>query len=341
MLEIFLRIFSDVNFLGAFIQTVVLIFLGFILKRKNVFNDGAKAVLTTLVWKITVPCFAFNAFMQDFNQQIFSKGVQIFYISIVFYILLIFAGKFSFIRLSKSQSTLAGLFFAIGQTTLFSMPVLQSVYDSKAGYSEVMLYISILSIVFRIFVYIVGFTLISGEKLTENTLLKLKQIFVTPVMIGMISGIICFLIQNKLPFVRLDRSLPQVYFTVKSLARMLNPCAMLLIGVTLGEADFQSAFKSGLAWIFAILRNVICPVIVTALCVLLHKIQFIQFNEYSLIAVVIAFSAPISVSLSVICVQYNKDQLLASRSVLVSTLLTIITLPMAFVLAHFAVDFLL
>lgn len=336
MFQIFCSIFTDVHFIGAFIQTVFLIFLGFILRRKEIFSGGAKSVFTTLVWKVTVPCFAFNAFMQDFDKGIFTSSLHVFVIAVVFYIILILAGKLIFLRKGRDISILAGLFFAIGQTTLFSMPILQSVYDGRPGYGEVMLNISAFSIVFRIFVYIVGFALISGEKFTKETFgPTLKKIFVTPVMIGMVLGIICFLIQGKIPFVRVDKSLPAVYMTVSSLAKMLNPCAMLLIGITLGESDFKSAFSSKLAWIFALLRNFAAPIVIMMLCLLIQKTGIVHLSQNSLVAIVIGFSAPISVSLSVICVQYQKEEQLASRSVLLSTLMTLISLPLAFVLAYY------
>lgn len=336
MFQIFLGVFTDIQFLGGFLQTVILILLGFILRRRGIFSDGAKSVLTTLVWKVTVPCFAFNAFMQDFSLDNLKSGIIILILSTIIYTLLIIIGKFSFIKLGKDKSLLGGLFLAIGQTTLFSMPILNSVYEGRLGYDEVMLNISCMSIVFRVFVYIVGFVLISGQKFTVKTFgPSLKKIFVTPVMIGMLSGILCFLVQNKLSFVRIDKSLPALYVTVRSLSRMLNPCAMLLIGVTLGESDFKSAFNDPVAWLFAFLRNFIAPIFVLGICILLQSLGVVVFTEYTLIALVIGFSAPISVSLSVMCVQYKREDLFASKAVLLSTLMTGISLPLMFVLVYY------
>lgn len=344
----FVRILTDINFLGAFLQTVILIFLGFILRRKNILEQNSKKVLTTLVWKITVPCFAFNAFMQDFDYINFKSSLKIFVLAFLIYIIIILLGKLIFIKKGKTISTLGGLFFAIGQTTLFSMPILQSIYESHG--EDVMLYISTISIVFRIFVYIVGFTLISGEKISRTNIgPTLKKIFVTPVMIGMFAGIIVFLIQNITPqistasgncsFLRIDKTLPALYLTVKTLSKMMGPVAMLLIGVTLGESNFASAFKDRLAWIFAVLRNICGPAIVLLICFILNKTGIFIFTEHSVISIVIAFSAPISVSLSVICVQFHKEEKLASRACLISTLLTAITLPLAFVATYIIFPF--
>lgn len=343
MLSTISLILFDVHFLGAFFQTIILILVGFFFRRKGLINDSGKSLLSTLIWKLAVPCFAFNAFMQDFNKENFIASINEFVLSIIFYIILIFIGKMIFIKKGKDISTLAALFMAIGQTTLFSMPILQSVYEGREHSSEVMLYISTISIVFRIFVYIIGFCLISGEKIRLSFLgSSLKKVFFTPVMIGMFLGIFVFLIQNityqvnvdgtNYSFLRIDKTLPIFYVTVKSVAAMVSPLSMLLIGMSIGQANFAQSIKDKTAWIIALLRNFISPIIIMILCFILKTLNIIPFTEYAAIALIIGFSAPISVSLSIMCVQYHREETLASRSCVISTLLTIVSLPIMFVL---------
>lgn len=337
MFDIFKIVFTDENFLSAFSQTIIIIALGFFFMRKGLIDVSAKKTLTALIWKLAVPCFAFNAFMQDFEWNSFKASITEFFLAVVFYIVLIFLGKLIFLKKGKDFSTVAGFMMAIGQTTLFSMPILQSVYQQKA--QEVLLYISTISIVFRIFVYIVAFTVISGEKITIKTLLpQIKKTFFTPVMIGMILGILVFVLQNKAPLLRVDKTLPVLYVTVKSLAAMVGPLCMLLIGMSVGEAKFSECFKDAYAWVLAILRNIIAPVVILGLCFIIHKTGMYHFNEYSLMAIVVGFSAPISVTLSIACMQFHKEEILASRSCVISTLMTLVTFPLSFVLVHFVLQ---
>lgn len=341
MVDAFSIVLSDIHFIGAFLQTVIIIMIGFLFRHYGLVSTADKKFLTTLIWKLAVPCFAFNAFMQDFNLNNFHSTIKVFFLAIIFYIFLIVIGRLLFIKKGKTISTIAGLFMAIGQTTLYSMPILNSVYQGRGG-DEVMLYISTFSIVFRIFVYCIGFYMISGEEIHIKTLgPNLRKIFLTPIMIGMFLGIFVFLVQNHTPQVmigdlsysilRIDKTLPALYVTVISLSRLVTPLCMFLIGMTMGEANFSEAFKDQTAWIVAICRNFAAPTIVLLLCLLLHKSGLILFTEYSLAAIVIGFSAPCSVSLSVICAQYNKEDAFASRTCFLSTLITIISFPLMFV----------
>lgn len=341
--QIFLLVFTDPPFLSAFFQTIIIIFLGFVFMRLGIVDVSGKKTVTTLIWKLAVPCFAFNAFMQDFELQSFKSSLVEFLLAFIFYLFLIFTGKFIFHKKGKNFSVLAGLFMAIGQTTLFSMPILQSVYEGRSD--DVILYISTISIVFRIFVYIVGYSIISGDKITkENLGSSFKKVFFNPVMVGMLLGIIIFVIQNCTPqvkigdnsysFLRIDKTLPILYVTVLSLSRLVSPLCMFMIGMTIGEADLKECINDRFAWILALMRNIAAPVIVGLLCFLIHKSGIYYFNEYTLISIIVGFSAPISVSLSIMCVQSGLEEKLATRACLISTLLTLITFPMSFVITH-------
>ena len=353
MFEVFKQVFTDYNFLSAFFQTVVIIFLGFLFMKLKLVDSAGKKTITALIWKLAVPCFAFNAFMQDFEWASFKNSLVEFVLAFIFYVLLIIAGRLIFLKKGKDASIIAGLFMAIGQTTLFSMPILQSVYEGSG--EQVMLYISTISIVFRIFVYIIGYSIISGEKITfRNFGSSVKKVFLNPVMIGMFLGILVFLIQNITPQVminvkdpltglafeksysifRIDQTLPVIYVTVRSLARMVSPLCMFMIGMSIGEANFTECIKDRFAWCIALLRNVAAPVIVALLCLLIHKSGIYSFDEYSLMAIIVGFSAPISVSLSILCVNYKREEMLATRACLISTLLTLFTFPLSFVLGH-------
>ena len=345
MLSIFAEVFTDPHFLSAFLQTIIVIFIGFLFMRKGYVNDYGEKTLSALIWKLAVPCFAFNAFMQDFEWEIFKSSIVEFFLAVFFYIFLIVIGKLLFIKKGEKVSTVSALFMAIGQTTLFSMPILQSVYEGQE--EEVMLYISTISIVFRIFVYIIGISIISGEKISfANLGVSLRKVFVTPVMIGMFLGLFVFLSQNAMPQIfvgeksysvlRIDKSLPVLYATVRSVSRLVSPLCMFMIGMSIGKAKLSESLTDLFAWKIALLRNIAGPVLVALVCLLVHGTGHYHFNEYSLMAILIGFSAPVSVSLSIAGVEHHCEETLASRSCVISTLLTLVTFPSAFVLGKIA-----
>ena len=128
MLQIMNQILTQGGFLRAFFQTVILIAAGCALFRADILGPGDKHALTTVVWKLAVPCMAFDAFMSDFNTQEFLSELGVLALSFVLYGALYALGTLLFRRAAGQDAKVYGLFCAVGQLTLFSMPVLQSIY---------------------------------------------------------------------------------------------------------------------------------------------------------------------------------------------------------------------
>ncbi len=96
MFDICAAVLNDRNFLRAFSQTAIIIFIGFFFMRKGIVDVSSKKTLSALIWKLAVPCFAFAAFMQDFEWESFRFSLVEFFLSAVFYVLLIAAGRLIF-----------------------------------------------------------------------------------------------------------------------------------------------------------------------------------------------------------------------------------------------------
>ena len=81
----FIEIFTDVGFLGAFLQTIVLIFVGYLFRRKEWIPEDGKKTITSILWKIGIPCMAFNSFMVDFDKNGLVRSLSVMLIAVVVY----------------------------------------------------------------------------------------------------------------------------------------------------------------------------------------------------------------------------------------------------------------
>ena len=112
---------------------------------------------------------------------------------------------------------------------------------------------------------------------------------------------------------------------------------MILIGVSLGDADFLSALKNKTSWLIALLRMFALPLLTFGICCAIQAFGWIHFNEYSLAAIVIGMDAPTSAVVVAYCNDYDREAYVASDSILLSTLLSVLSIPLFFVLIKFAV----
>ncbi|MCI6215541.1 MAG: AEC family transporter [Mollicutes bacterium] len=346
-MEIIVQIFSDQNFIGAILSTIVFLFLGFFFRRKNIIGEKGKEVINALVMKIAIPCMAFAAFMSDFDPNELSTHGLLLLLSLLLYVIFILFGNLVFIKSDNSKRPVYAILAAVGQLTFFSIPILKAIYSGE-HLSSVLIPSSLMTLSFRIVVYIYCFITISGTKLTkENAKSTLKSIFVNPIMISMGLGVLIWLIQNVIwqvdvngtsyGFLRIDKTCPALFKIISMGDSLATPLCMLLIGVTLGESNIASALKNKTSWLIASLKMFAIPAITFGICILIQLTGLIRFNEYSLAAIVIGMDAPTSAVVIAFCNDYDRETYVASDSVFLSTLLSIISIPIFFILIKFAI----
>lgn len=259
---------TDQSFLSVFCAAMLTIGIGWGLRKKNILKAESRPVLNALLLKLTVPCLAFDAFMTDFARGELRRNVQILLISFALYLSMIALSQLIFIKYGRRKANLYGICFAIGQQTLYAMPILRAIYRENP--SESMLSASMVAIAFRVMLYLYAFYSISGVAVTGGSLKQnLKKAFLTPVMLAMFAGFFIWLTQGLLPcpggipLLRLDLRFPALYAVVPQMATLVNPLAMLLIGSTL--AGRRAAGRQGV--VHRLSADVYCAAVYTGAAV--------------------------------------------------------------------------
>ncbi len=343
MLKIIGDILTDPNFIGAILISLVFISLGFILRHKNIINTDSKNFLTFLVLKFALPAMAFAAFMADFDTESFKENIMVFVISLALHIIFILIGQLILIKLPKDKRSIFSIFLVVGQLTFFAIPVLTTIYNDN--YSEVMIPANMMTLAFRLILYIYCYFTISRLKFTKKEFKSsMKNIFLNPVMIGMFLGLFIWLTQGFMPkvmidgekfsFLRIDKTLPSIYMVITTASKLTTPLAMIIIGTILGEAHIKEALTDKVSWVIAIAKTLIFPLVALLIIMLLQAIHFIHFNNYDVTVIVIGFGAPLSAVVSTYCSTFDNEMERASRICFISTILCIVTYPLLFVFVH-------
>lgn len=337
MIETIKNIITDNNFLGAILTSLSFITLAFILRHKNIINNSAKEFLSFLVLKIALPAMAFSAFMTDFDSDSFKKNFLVFLISLLLYIVFLIVCRLLLFKVDKSKRSVIAILMVVGQLTFFAVPVLKTIYSDVS--SLVMIPANMMTLAFRIILYIYCYFTISRLKFTKKEFkTTLKNVFLNPVMIAMLLGLIIWLTQGFMPKVgnnpifRIDLTLPFVYTVITTAEKLTTPLAMMVIGCILGEANITSALKDKLAWIISVVKTLIIPIAALLIIMLLQKTGLTSFSEYDIVVIVMGFGAPLSAVVSTYCSKFNNEMELASRVCFISTIICIITYPLLFVI---------
>ena len=337
---VFGQVFTDPGFLGAFFQTVIIILIGYIFSRKQIISEAGQKAITSFVWKIAIPCLAFHSFMSDFDTLGLARGFWVVVLTIAAYLVLIFGSRLFMRKLGKKRARILSYFVALGQVTLFALPLMESMYN---GNTAALLSVNLMAVPFRVTLYSAAFLAAGGDAVSgESFGSRAKKILLNPIMIAMFLGLIVWLTQNIMPkvtvygvtgsFLRLDISLPVLYKVVKTLSSTVSPLAMFLIGYSLGKTSLTEAFHDKVAVTVSVVRSVAAPLVGFGLALLLQLTGLVSLDEYTVTALVLGLGAPASASLGVFCIRYQNEELTASRICALTALCCLVTVPLSYVM---------
>lgn len=329
-----LQALANQNFISAIVLTISMIAIGFFFTKKGWFGEGAAKVLTTLCMKLTLPCLALVGFISDFDFEQF--GVFIF--TFIVYVVILLLGRIFFLPYPKEDRGIYRVIFAIGQVTLFGLPVASAIYGDSVLSSANMAIFS-----FRLFLYIYAYFVISSAKIDAKSIGNtLKNTFLNPIMFCMIIGLIVWGTQPLLPKIeidgkmvsifRIDYTLPWLYTVINTIGKLSIPLGMLLVGCTLATTELKSAFSNATSYIVSAMKSFLSPLIAILLCLLwqfvFKETNAFHFTKATIATICICFASPVSVTMNAYCVSFNRGKLITSDAILMSTIMSILAIPL-------------
>ncbi len=335
------EILSNQSFIGAFLSVAVFMALGYFLKKKNIITIEGQKGITFLVMNIGLPALVFKSFMSDFDGQVFKTNFIVMLLAFICYILLFIIGNLIFYKRSKSQRKIYSIIMTLSQVSLFSMPIVEAIYKTN----ESLVPISMVSIIFRIFLYgysYIVFSNVSNEK--TNVTSQIKKIFLNPIVIAMLLGIFVWVTQSFMPkvtieqikvsFLRIDVTLPAVYTIIKYASNITTPLSMMLIGMTIGSHSIKKSITSKDVWILSLIRSFGGPAVMLVLIVLTQKVFGVNFNTHQVAGLLFAFAAPVSAVVNTYAINFKQEEFVCSSSCLLSSVFCIITFPILYLIIN-------
>ncbi len=300
------------NFLSVYLQILILfivMFLGVILRKKEILSDSGIGELSSLIFYVTLPALVIyaitNTKITD-NTVLYSMLVAT-PITYAFLIAVSFLTPFIFF-VKKGQRGIYSFFTVFANTAFIGYPMLTAILGKDSVFFG-----AIFNIPFNLLLYTLGIYFIlsdneekTGEKFT------LKKI-INPGLFATLFGVVLFVLKIDLPYV-LNASLQLV-------GSMTTPLAMLIIGASLYKINIRELFKNYKVIIFAIVKMLTFPVIVGLF------LKAINIDDYVIKVCMILVGMPIGTNTVIVARKYKTNIVLASEAVFISTVLMLLTSP--------------
>ncbi|MCL6589092.1 MAG: AEC family transporter [Firmicutes bacterium] len=277
-------------------------------KRRILTNDLAKG-LTEFILNITAPLLTIASFHFNFSPKLLQNIGIVFGGSVVIHTLAFFLSKFLFTRFPQNEKKVLQFSAVFSNCGFMGFPILVSIYG-KIG----ILYGSVYVVPFTIFLWTVGVMICSGPRPQgpKNSDFPRRIIF-NPGIMSVFIGLALFVFSVKLP--------TPLNQAIELTGAMTTPLAMTVIGSMLAGLKFKEVFSGFSVYYGAIIRLLIMPVIG------LGVLKLLGMTGILLEVCVILTAMPVAANTVIFTEKYNGASAFASRLVFVSTLFSMLTIP--------------
>ncbi len=295
------------SFSGLF-QTQGMLFLtmliGYTFGKRGLVDDKGKNLLTDLVIYVTLPGSILKSFQIEFNHQILIACMTIAIAGVVIQIGSSILGMFLYNHYGESRKKVLQYATICSNAGILGNPIAEGIFGQMG-----MMYASIYVIPQRIFMWSLGLTYFT-EAPDKKTLCK--KVATHPCILAVVVGFIMMVAQIQLPGV--------LNVTIKNIAGANTFLAMALVGVILSRVKLTEIMDRDTIY-YGFIRLVFIPLLVYIGCRLAAVDELVTG-----VSVVLA-AMPAASTTAIIASKYNKDEKFATRCVVSTTLLSLVTVP--------------
>jgi predicted permease len=324
----------------AVISIFIIALAGVFLVRSKIISKDSLSALGKIIIYVCLPCLLFHKIVGAVSWgQI--QEYWVFPVTCVIYILLGLAIGWITIKICKPRKeiksgALAAMAFnnsgylpiaLVGAiTTIFPVFISDPLAKDKA-----IAFIAIYLLGFSPLLWTVGYSLISGEKISKITFKK----FFSPPIIGMIAGLfVALILPLKDLFYPAEGLLHPIYRAAGIIGEAAVPCVLILLGGCLASGPVRKAVNKRTIFSIILIKLIIFPIVAIFYVLLLRHFGFLPANMLASIVLVIEAAAPPANNLVVMASVSNPDIEDSMATIIFWTYLaSIVTLTLSIVAA--------
>ena len=287
----------------------VIIVAGFISRKFKIQDHDFDRTLSRFILSVSLPCLILSSVM---GQKLPDKELvlPLIAVGIVSYIVVLALACLVsrlYTRI-KDDRGLYAFMLTYGNVGFIGYPVVASIFGNEAIF-----FASVLNFANSIFVFSTGPALVAGG--FKNTSHKLTiRFFFSPVLLASyISIAIVFLGIENIP--------PYVSEPLTMLGNITVPGSLLIIGSSIAQMPLRQCFGNLGIYAMCASRLFVLPLIVYFISMLLSdSIIVVTINT-------VLFAMPVATIGIMFCLTENRDEMLVAKGTLISTILSMLTIP--------------
>lgn len=303
----------DGEFLSILGTMVILFFdisIGYIAKKAHVMDKAIDKGLSKLILNTALPAMILGSVLTadslpESTEILITMGLSIISFAIMT------ALAFLVTKLLGVRDGHRGVFrfmLTFGNVGFIGFPVLSAIFGPST-----LIYGSIFNLPFNFLVFTMGVWFIAQDSGRGAKVKMGLKTFLTPANIACAIAIVLTLLNVH--------SVPIIGDAAKTLGSFTTPGALLIIGSSLADLPVSKLIGGPRLWIASLARLIVSPLIVWAL------FRLVPVDPMLIDIMVVLCAMPVATNGTMLCYQYGGDSRTMAQGTFVTTVLSIITIP--------------
>lgn len=289
----------------------LIMMIGYICRRIGIFDKDASKLLSAIVVNVANPALILSS---GINKELTIKGRELaltIALALAFFAFLLVLAEIipRVLRVDKADYGVYKVMLVFSNIGFMGFPLLTATYGSES-----LLYASFFLIPYNVLIYTYGISSLSDGQGAET---KKRGIPIEKIVnVGVIASVISMVLY--LTGVRVPVVLENVAGT---LGNLTAPLSMMVIGDALSQIKLRDLFNDAKLLVFMGIKLLLIPIVGLML------IGQLDFNPILNGVCLVMISTPVGSMTAMLAQQYEGNYELDSKGVALSTLLSVVTMP--------------
>ena len=209
----------------------------------------------------------------------------------------------------KDDEGAIGFALMFGNVGFMGYPVVASIFGHEAVF-----YAAVLNVVNTFTVFTVGTILITGKSEVGKARFEKKVLYSTPMLSAYLTMLIVALEIDNIP--------GAVSQPLTMLGNITVPAALLIIGSSMSQLPLRSLIGNMTVYLTTALRLVALPLGVYYLT------KMLGFSDFVVNINTVVIAMPVATYGTILCLKYEKDTTMITEATFITTLLSMLTIPL-------------
>ncbi len=289
----------------AEIQSVLFLYMliGWICRKTDLVKATAQSSFTNFLLYVSIPCMVFQSFDMEFTMETLYQGASVLTIATISALVSLVFGRYAYNWCNPREKCIMKYGTLVSNSGFAGLPVIQDAYGQGGLFLG-----SLFIIPNRIMMWSAGISLFTDAPLKQ----RIKNVMLNPGIIAVELGVLRMLFQPAIP--------QQLNKALSALGGMSTPLGMVIIGMILSGVSPHTVLDKK-AFILVAVRQFLVPLGTLVI------LQMLGTDPLTLQISVVLTGMPVGSSTAFLADKYGADAVFASKCVFISTLTSLITIP--------------